>query len=169
MPSQSIKRYCDIKIFLISLKSSVFVLFCNIKFWFTWPCWWICPFTCLSVHQNVIIHQILALLSQRLKWAFSDQNLSYVRLGHCHHHCRHCGHRNILTFSSSSPEPLDQFQPNLTQSILGWWGFKIVQMKEGPPGLFSRGDNYEIVIIPWQNLKIFSRTTEPISIKSGTK
>ena len=30
---------------------------------------------------------------------------------------------------SSSPEPLDLFQPNLAQSILGWRGFKIVQMK----------------------------------------
>ena len=39
---------------------------------------------------------------------FSDQNLSVV------HHCR-----KLFTFSSSSPEPLNQFQPNLAQSILG--------------------------------------------------
>ena len=35
----------------------------------------------------------------------------------------------LFTFSSSSPEPLGQFQPNLAQSILGWRGFKFVQMK----------------------------------------
>ena len=37
----------------------------------------------------------------------------------------------LFTFSSSPQEPLGQFQPNLVQSILGWWGFKVVQMK-GP-------------------------------------
>ena len=40
----------------------------------------------------------------------------------------------LFTFSSSSPEPLGQFQPNLAQSILGWRGFKFVQMKG--PALF---------------------------------
>ena len=43
----------------------------------------------------------------------------------------------LFTFSSSSPELLGQFQPNLAQSILGWWGFKFVQMKG--PALF-RGE-----------------------------
>ena len=39
---------------------------------------------------------------------------------------------NKLTkFKKSSPEPLSQFQPNLAQSILGWRGFKFVQIK-GP-------------------------------------
>ena len=37
----------------------------------------------------------------------------------------------LFTFSSSSPEPLGQFQPNLAQSILRWRGFKFVHMK-GP-------------------------------------
>ena len=41
----------------------------------------------------------------------------------------------LFTFSSSSPEPLGQFQPNLAQSILGWWGFKFVQIKG--PSLFQ--------------------------------
>ena len=44
--------------------------------------------------------------------SFSDQNLSVVR------RCRRC-RRKLFTFSSSSPEPLDQFQPNLAQSIIG--------------------------------------------------
>jgi hypothetical protein len=34
-----------------------------------------------------------------------------------------------LTFSTSSPEPLGQFQPNLAQIIFGGRGFKFVQMK----------------------------------------
>ena len=38
----------------------------------------------------------------------------------------------LFTFSSSSPEPLGQFQPNLAQSILRWNGFKFVQMKDSP-------------------------------------
>ena len=40
---------------------------------------------------------------------------------------------------------------------------------EGPHP-FPRGDNYNTAKIHWQNLKIFfSRTTEPISTKLGTK
>ena len=47
--------------------------------------------------------------------SFSDQNLSVVRR-RCHSR-RRC--RKLFKFSSSSPEPLGQFQPNLAQSILG--------------------------------------------------
>ena len=49
--------------------------------------------------------------------SFSDQNLSVVRRRRCRGRCRRC--RKLFTFSSSSPEPLGQFQPNLAQSILG--------------------------------------------------
>ena len=35
----------------------------------------------------------------------------------------------LFTFSSSSPEPLGQFQPNFAQSIIWWRGFKFVQLK----------------------------------------
>ena len=41
----------------------------------------------------------------------------------------------LFTFSSSSTEPLGQFQPNLAQNILWWRGFKFVQMKG--PALFK--------------------------------
>ena len=58
----------------------------------------------------------------------------------------------LFTFSLSSPDSLRQFQPNLAQCILGWWGF------DGPRP-FSRGDNYEKAIIHWRNLKLFSSTT----------
>ena len=60
--------------------------------------------------------------------SFSDQNLSVVRR-------RCCRCRKLFTFSSSSQEPLGQFQPNLAQSILGWREFKFVQMKG--PALFQ--------------------------------
>ena len=45
--------------------------------------------------------------------SFSDHLSSVLRLSVC----------KLFTFSSSSQEPLCQFQPNLAQSSLGWWGF----------------------------------------------
>ena len=60
--------------------------------------------------------------------SFSDHKMSVVR--RCRR-CRRCWRcRKLFTFSSSSPEPLGQFQPNLAQCILGQ-GFKFLQMK-GP-------------------------------------
>ena len=61
---------------------------------------------------------------------------------------------------------LSQFQPNLAQYIFGWRGVKFVQINGPCP--FPRWNNYEIAKICWQNLKIFSRTTGPISTKFGT-
>ena len=49
--------------------------------------------------------------------------------------CRLSSVCKLSTFSSSSLEPLGQFQPNLAQSILGWRRFKFVQMKG--PALFQ--------------------------------
>ena len=49
----------------------------------------------------------------------SDQNLSVVRRRCRRRRCRRHRYRKLVTFLSSSPEPLGQFQPNLTQSILG--------------------------------------------------
>ena len=73
---------------------------------------------------------ILAHLSWKLKWAFlitcrPASVCPSVYLSVC----------KLFTFSFSSPEPLGQFQPNLAQSILGWRGFKFVQMKG--PALFQ--------------------------------
>ena len=76
--------------------------------------------------------------------SFSDRLLSVVRPSVCPSVCK------LFTFSSYSQEPLGQFQPNLTQSILGWWGFNFVQMKGPRP--FPRGDNKEIAKIHWQTL-----------------
>ena len=66
----------------------------------------------------------------------------------------------LFTFSTSSPEPLGQFQPNLAQSILWREGFNFLQMKGPRP--FPRGDNYEIRKIHWWNLKK-SSSPEPLS------
>ena len=74
----------------------------------------------------------------------------------------------LFTFSSSSPEPLGQFHPNLAQSIPGWKGFKFVQMK-------GHALLQEEIIIKKQKYideikeNLFSRTTEPISTNLGTK
>ena len=96
--------------------------------------------------------------------------------------------QNFKNFS----RPLCQFQPQLTQCILGWRGFKFVQTKgyaiNGPittklgkkyplvkgiqvcsnegPRSFSREDANEIAKIYWWNLKIFlSKTKGLISTK----
>ena len=80
----------------------------------------------------------LAHLSWKLKWAFlitcrpasvCPSVRPSVRPSVCLSVCK------LFTFSSSSSEPLGQFQPNLAQSILGWRGFKFVQMKG--PALFQ--------------------------------
>ena len=92
------------------------------------PLWYIClnHFRCQGFQYYFLAH-----LSWKLKWAFlitfrplSVRPLS-IRLSVRPSVCK------LFTFSSSSPEPLGQFQPNLAQSILGWRGFKFVQMK-GP-------------------------------------
>ena len=50
----------------------------------------------------------------------------------------------LFTFSSSSPEPLGQFQPNLAQSIPAWRRFTFVQT-EGPR-IFLKWDTCNIII-----------------------
>ena len=78
-------------------------------------------------------------LSWKLRWAFLITCCPSVHLTVC----------KLFTFSSSSLEPLGQFQPNLAQSILGWMRFKFVQMNDP----FSRGYNYKKAKIHWRNLK----------------
>ena len=78
--------------------------------------------------KNILM--VLAHLSWRLKWTFFDQNLCVVCHGHCPRRCS-----KLFTFSSSSPEPLGKFQPNFSQDILGYRGFKFVQIKG--PALFK--------------------------------
>ena len=51
----------------------------------------------------------------------SPEPSAQVRFVRCRRRCRRCRRRcrKLFTFSSSSSEPLGQFQPNLAQSILG--------------------------------------------------
>ena len=72
----------------------------------------------------------------KVQVSFSDHNLSIISCFLCRRCCRwrrrsrrrrRC--RKLFTFSSS-PELLDQFKPNLVQTILGWRGFKFVLMKD---------------------------------------
>ena len=67
-------------------------------------------------------------LSWKLKWAFWShvvRRLS-VRPSVCSSFCLSVC--KLFTFSSSSPEQLGQFQPNLAQIILGWWGLRFIQI-----------------------------------------
>ena len=57
--------------------------------------------------------------------SFSDHLSSVVCMSVCPSFCK------LFTFSSSSPEPLGKFQPNVAQSSLEWRGFKFDQ-KKGP-------------------------------------
>ena len=87
----------------------------------------------------VFEHSICVFSSPELKaqWSVSDHLSSvvclsarlsvrpsvYLSVSVCLYVCQ------LLTFSSSSPEPLGQFRPNLAQCIPRWRGFKFVQMK----------------------------------------
>ena len=64
---------------------------------------------------------------------------------------------------SSSPEPLSQFQPISAQSIIGWRGFKFVQIK-GPA--FFQG---EIIKKMRKYINKILKSTKSISNKLGTK
>ena len=82
--------------------------------------------TCWSICGRVVL-RFLAHLSWKLKWAFLITcRPASVYPSVC---------LSVRCPSSSSPEPLGQFQPNLAQRILGWRGFKFVQMKG--PALFQ--------------------------------
>ena len=75
---------------------------------------------------NNKVTSFLAHMSWKLKWAFLIACCpSSVRLSVCLYVLLSVN----FSFSSSSQEPLGQFQPNLTQSILGWLEFNFVQMK----------------------------------------
>ena len=73
-----------------------------------------CKFN-LNIKQLLHQHSDIIFSSPELKAqvSFSDHLSSVLCLSVCLSVCK------LFTFSSSSPEPLDQFQPNLAQSILG--------------------------------------------------
>ena len=67
-------------------------------------------------HQSFKFPVVFGSSEPEAQVSFSDQNLSVVCLRCLCRSCRR--YLNFFTFSSSSPEPLGQFQPNLAQSIL---------------------------------------------------
>jgi hypothetical protein len=80
--------------------------------------------------ENFINYQFSALFSSpelKAQVSFSDRFLSVVRLSVCRLASVVC---KLFTFLTSSPEPLDQFWPNLAQSILRFRGFKVVKIKD---------------------------------------
>ena len=121
-------------------------LFCSFFFCFVWYFFFYfskfkgggaTPITSPQWHSCTkinIIHVIISSPESKAQVNFSDQNLSVVR--RCRRRRRCCRfRRKLFTFSSYSPEPVGQFQPNLAQSILRWRGFKFVQIKG--PALFQ--------------------------------
>ena len=73
----------------------------------------------------------------------------------------------LSTFSSSFPEPLGWFQPNLAQGIIGKRGFKYIKIKYTH---FQWKQNYKIAKIHCRSWRIFSSWKgRPISTKFGTK
>ena len=67
----------------------------------------------LCFELNPLNGYIFSSLEPKAQVSFSDQNLS-VLSRRCRRRCR-----KLFTFSSSSPEPLGKFQPNLAHCILG--------------------------------------------------
>ena len=81
----------------------------------------ICP---LSVVVVVVVGVVfLAHLNWKLYRAFLIAYRLFVCLSFCPSVCK------LILFSTSSQEPLVQFQPNLAQIIIGKRGFKFVQLK----------------------------------------
>ena len=90
-------------------------------------------------------HVLAHLFKLKAKVNFSDRLLSVASV---HLSIRLSGGKPF-TFSSSSPEPLGQFQPNLAQSSR--WVKGIQVCSNNWPRPFPRGDNYEIAKIHWRN------------------
>ena len=69
----------------------------------------------ITLKENKIHCLLFSSPEPKAQVSFSDQNLSVVRRCRCRRRRWRC--HKLLTFSSSSSEPLGQFQPNLAQSI----------------------------------------------------
>ena len=137
------------------------------KYWYIWRnihVWfknWI--FLTCTIHEHLF--PIFSSPEQKVQVSFSDHNLSVVRR-HCRRRRRRrCRRRlcKLFTLSSSSPEPLGQFQPNLAQSILGWRRFK----------WRATGDNSENTLTIFKNLLLqnhwsnFKQTWHKASLGKG--
>ena len=79
------------------------------------------PSCLISPIVPFIYYPFLTHLSWKLKWAFL---ITFSPSSVCPSVCK------LFLFSTSSKEPLGQFQPNLVHNILGWSEFKSVQIKD---------------------------------------
>ena len=68
-----------------------------------------------------------------------------------------------FTFSLSYPEPLGQFQPNLAQRIIGWRGFKFVQIMDPVP---FQGEKLKNILLN-NHLASFNQTWNKVSLGDG--
>ena len=78
----------------------------------------------------IMHYSFLRVENNKIAKNIEEIELSWPKFVCCPSLLLSCCCRKLFTFSSS-PEPLGQFGSNLVQSILGWKGFKFVQMK-GP-------------------------------------
>ena len=113
--------------------------------------WWYCVFL-FSIWQNWYLFVVTVYLYSLLNTILSNRNVWLIKIGNFPKFLvlslisspewelkwafliTFCPSSvcKLFTFSSFSPEPQGQFQPNLAQSILGWSRFKFVQMKGHP-------------------------------------
>ena len=92
----------------------------------------------------IILMQFFSSSEPKVQVSFSDHSLSIVR--------RRRFSRKLLTLSSS-PKLLDQFQPNMLQSIIGWKAFTFAQMKDHA---LPRGDIKE-----WKYINEIEKSSSP--------
>ena len=114
----------------------IFSSVCVSKVWWFRNIWII---MCLQVVWTLIfgfyklLQKFFSSPELKAQVSFSDHLSSVVclsvRLSVCLFVCK------LFTLSSSTPEPLGEFEPILAQIMLGWRGFKFVQMKG--PALFQ--------------------------------
>lgn len=108
----------------------------------------------MYIHFLHLIHLIFLLA--HLHWGESSNELFWS-----HFVCCPSVH-TLFTFSTSSPKPRNQSQPNLAQSKFRQTGFKVVKIKVQAP--FS----WEIIRNYWifgKFSKIFSRIIQPGNLK----
>ena len=106
--------------------------------------------------------QCISLLNDKLEWvssSFSSPEQKAKFFWSAFVRCHHCFHK-LITMSSSSPEPLEQFKPNLAQGLIVWFRYllnvseifylvKVLNMEPIEETLFMRNWCSWIMGYPW--------------------
>ena len=69
--------------------------------------------------------QCISLLNNKVEWvssSFSSPEQKAKFFWSAFVRCHHCFHK-LITMSSSSPEPIEQFKPNLAQGLIVWFHY----------------------------------------------